>query len=320
MDNRLQKFFSGELSGSERIALLQEICRNEDLRNEYVSARNLRGLISLEKSSGDMDRLNREYDKFESMQRTRRRYQIVRAFMRYAAVIAITLVGCLVVPAFFMGEEGDLHCAVEVPAGQHSIVRLPDGSTVYLNSASTLSYPGRFKNGTRRVELAGEGYFKVAHDSGRPFIVTLGDVEIKVLGTTFNARYYSGEETRISLLEGSVSVSCRNSKPVILRPMQALTLQDGKAIVESFDSDDEFLWRDGIIVFDRETLAAICSRLENYYGIKIDIQSPSLEDITFTGKFRLIDGPSEILRILSRITPFSIGYPDGQNAICLKSI
>ena len=134
---------------------------------------------------------------------------------------------------------------VTVPAGQRASLILADGTTVWLNSNSTLKYPANgFHSKNRKVTLEGEGYFEVAHDEKHPFIVETEKYDIRVLGTTFNVSAYPNSDMfETSLIEGKVTVYQPSTQhEVTLKPHEKVEAKDGKLYKETFSSDNDFLW------------------------------------------------------------------------------
>ena len=145
-----------------------------------------------------------------------------------AAACILLLVGLAGI--FFAGRmvpDGRMQQVV-VPAGQRVELRLADGTKVWLNSKSRLEYPSSFGRRSRRVTLCGEGYFEVAHDERKPFVVETGQYDVRVLGTTFNVYAYDNDRAAFetALMEGSVEVSSRSdaSQRLVLQPNEAAVM------------------------------------------------------------------------------------------------
>lgn len=136
-------------------------------------------------------------------------------FQRIAAAAAILLI--FAGSGYWLGTgriKGLIaeNVVIEAPLGSRSKMYLPDGTMVWLNAGSTLSYAQNFGVEDRTVNLKGEGYFEVAHQEKKPFYVISNDLKIRVLGTKFNLRnYLEEEEARVTLLEGSVKVNCKSA-------------------------------------------------------------------------------------------------------------
>ncbi|HVU98614.1 MAG TPA: FecR domain-containing protein [Puia sp.] len=209
--------------------------------------------------------------------------------------------------------------------GSRSKVQLPDGTTVWLNADSRLSY--KVNNTGRDVELTGEAYFDVAKDKDHPFRVHTSTVDVLVLGTTFNLRSYSKEyNTETSLFQGSVEVTLRNNpdKKIILHPEEKITVHNNEAVVTSIkkpepDADQplitvgrihrqqkdssiiETLWTKNQLYFDDRTLEEVGFMLERWFGVHVTITDDNLKLRRFTGNFEEESLPEvlEALRISS---------------------
>ena len=163
---------------------------------------------------------------------------------------------------------------IQTPKGGQYQIILPDGSKVWLNAASSLTYPEIFVGKERKVKLTGEAYFEVAKNKNMPFIVNTQSQNVEVLGTHFNINSYMDEQTiKTTLLEGSVKVS-NNQFIQILKPgdqaiMNAST-NGAIKLVHSVDTDDATAWKNGQFSFNNASLKAILNQLERWYDVKID--------------------------------------------------
>ncbi|MBN8859738.1 MAG: FecR family protein [Sphingobacteriales bacterium] len=189
--------------------------------------------------------------------------------------------------------------------GSRTTVQLSDGTKVWLNADSKIYYDEAFKSNVREVQLEGEAFFDVKKDSSRPFIIHTSVIDIKVLGTRFNVKSYKNEnETETALISGRVEISIKGSpeKKIILRPNEKLivkhpassgTVESGNALLvvkalrknPVYKSNPEILWMDNKLVFDGETLEAVCKKLERWYNVKITIQDESLKKGAYTAIF-----------------------------------
>jgi len=159
---------------------------------------------------------------------------------------------------------------------QKATITLADGSKVYLNVNSKLEFPATFGAGERRVSLEGEGFFEVAEDTKRPFIVDVLGVEAKVLGTSFNVNSHRGPKVEVAVVSGSVGVRESQSEGVqhlVLRPSQmAVVDRESKSVsVETIDILKYMAWRAEKISFDLEPFDKVVRRLGEMYNIKIEL-------------------------------------------------
>ena len=148
-------------------------------------------------------------------------------------------------------------------------ITLSDGTQVWLNAESQLIYPSLFTGEERVVELCGEGFFKVAHDSLRPFKVKVENIVTEVLGTEFNIKSYSANNTHVTLIQGCVKVRNELSKEeVTIHPQEdAHLLEDGSFEVKRVDTDNYHLWTEGYFYFDNEPLVEIMKEVGRWYNL-----------------------------------------------------
>lgn len=319
MDPKLYKYFSDELSQSEKTSLLKEINEDAELKDEFVRMQNNYALSRMSRLSIDKEAGRRGFVSFKYRLDKKKRKQIIRIAAQYAAVAIIMVASTLLVSRYIPDNNKELN-SLYVPAGQRAQLTLEDGSSVWLNANSTIRYPSHFSKKERRVEIEGEAYFDIAQNKKKPFIVSTKNVNMKVLGTQFNVHSYPDTEyVTTNLIEGSVRVSINNaeSQGVILTPNQQVTVSGNQMTVSTTANDDYFLWTDGIYTFDNESLLDIINKLQLYYDVKIIIKDPEIFDVRYTGKFRQRDGIDEILRILQKIRKFEITTDRDNNIITL---
>lgn len=185
--------------------------------------------------------------------------------------------------------------------GEYSLV-LADGTRVWLNAASSLRYPTAFAAGQRNVQLAGEAYFEVAPGL-HPFTVSVGQMEVKVLGTHFNVNAYP-DETAVAttLLEGKVRVSYgpdENHSLMIEPGEQARLGRNGQiSLVKDADVDEVMAWKNGLFVFHNDDLPSIMRRLARWYNVDVEYENGHIPAIHFTGAVRRQENISKILKML----------------------
>ena len=198
-------------------------------------------------------------------------------------------------------------CEVTAPKGQISKCVLADGTEVWLNAGSTLKYDAAFKGNLREVNLDGEAYFKVSKNKHKPFVVTTEHARIKVLGTIFNLKAYSGEnKVETTLEEGSVVFSLNESatKPVELKPGEQVVynISEKKVIVGKVETYLHTAWKDGKFVFKDADLQAIIQELEKLYDVRIHLENDSLLKLHFRGMFEYEQNIFSALETLERTT------------------
>lgn len=181
--------------------------------------------------------------------------------------------------------------------GQYNIV-LPDGSKVWLNSASSLRFPSKFTGDERSVELSGEGYFEVAKNKDKPFRVKAGEANIQVLGTHFNINAYQNEDVlSTTLLEGSVKV-VNKGKSVIIKPGQQARLVKGQGGIafSTVDINDVVAWKSGYFVFNNTDIHSIMRQLARWYNVDVEFKDSNIQE-TFAGRISKNKNLSEVLKV-----------------------
>ena len=243
----------------------------------------------------------------KEIQSTSRRGFSLSALWRYAAVVAIIIaVGCI---SYWQGEvnvkDTFADISVEAPLGSKTKLYLPDGTLVWLNAGSRMTYSQGFGVDNRKVELEGEGYFEVKRNEKIPFFVNTKDLQLQVLGTKFNFRDYPEDhEVVVSLLEGKVGLNnlLREEKEAVLSPDERAVLNkaNGLLTVESVTASNASQWTDGYLFFDEELLPDIAKELERSYNVKIHIANDSLKTFRFYGNFvRREQNIQEVLEALA---------------------
>lgn len=213
--------------------------------------------------------------------------------------------------------------AVLVPAGQRVQLVLEDGTKVWLNSKSEFTYPTSFGGKTREVTLKGEGFFEVARDEKKPFIVKTTKYDVKVLGTTFNVYAYdnvNGTVFETSLLHGSVDVVSNQDikQHIILKTKESVSEVNGLLRKGVIDNLDRFRWKDGLICLDDVPFGALMDKFSIYYDTHIQIENSKLLNYRCTGKFRQSDGLEYALKVIQKDLNFKFVRDSEKNSIIIK--
>lgn len=231
--------------------------------------------------------------------------------IRIAAVAAvIALIAGFSLSFLFKGDDSWVASRFEnvvmAPSGQKSQLILPDGTQVWLNSGSRLSYNYAFNTRDRVVNLEGEAYFDVMKNEQLPFIVKTTAVDVKVLGTSFNVQAYTDEEdVRVALLHGKVSLLSAVGQDLLtyLSPGQVATVSknDLSCQVISCDAELESSWHQNILKFDGVSAGDVWKKLERWYGVHIILLNAKPTNLYwFTVKTESL---TELLEMINKITP-----------------
>ena len=209
---------------------------------------------------------------------------------------------------------------ISVPKGSMPLrLQLADGSEVWLNVESSITYPTAFTGKTRKVQITGEAYFEVAHNAAMPFIVSKNDVEVTVLGTHFNMNAYENEAAiNVTLLEGAVRVKKGNLSGLLHPGQQAVVsnVTNEKINVVKAEVDKVMAWKNGLFNFEGAHLDEVMRQLERWYNIDV-IYENGVPDIEFMGKMSKNIDLNDMLEILKK-TKVQLTLVDGRKLIVKK--
>lgn len=195
---------------------------------------------------------------------------------------------------------------VIIPKGKFSSLILSDGTKLWLNAASRVVYPPVFEKTKREIFIEGEAYMEVSPDKDRPFIVKTNQLDINVLGTSFNISAYEEETSQtIVLVSGSVTVKTKNEQqPIetILSPNQLYSLTGEKTQVRNVNVKNYISWKEGYYIYKSETLAHILNRISNYYGITIEFDD-QVGKMLYSGKMDMKEDIESVLGGLCYTAP-----------------
>nr|WP_068891131.1 FecR family protein [Pedobacter panaciterrae] len=170
-----------------------------------------------------------------------------------------------------------------VPVTKDYKVKLSDGTTVWMNAASSLRFPFQFGKQTREVYLIGEAYFEVAKNKEQEFIVHTSYADIHVHGTSFNVNAYTAQNFTAALVEGSVSAK-KDNQVIKLKPGEEAVIGKDNLEIKTFDSQEVLSWRNGTYSFHNQPLSQISQVLSRWFDVKIAWQTPAVSEQTFTGE------------------------------------
>ena len=192
-----------------------------------------------------------------------------------------------------------------VPAGKQSNLLLADGTYIYINAGTRIIYPTNFEDNKREIYIDGEAYLDVAKNKDKPFIIKTPKSEIKVLGTSFNVTAYKNDPIyAVVLVKGSVEICEVSSKKTYsLSPNQMFYQKDNEhSTISTVDVRNYISWKEGVYIFNKESLENILSRISHYYGIPIKT-APDIKKIICSGKLELKDELEKILNGLTYSVP-----------------
>lgn len=291
---KLLKYFKGELDQQEARAI--ESWASESEENEKT-------LMSLAKvyNLGQLARTYTEKEVEDAWKKTcarfgvapRARNPLKRQWVFWSMAVAIALLVAVNLALVLNAPVAGTDKAIILTSQQGKFVKytLPDSTVVTLNHNSSLEFPLAFNGDERRVKLNGEGYFDVARDEEKPFIVETGkEIQIKVLGTEFNLQSFSSDDiVQVSLISGSVEIS-RNGVAdfsYIMHPSERFTcnVSNWEMKVETLKGITGVEWMSNKLVFMDTTLKEVARQISNHFGVQVIIEEEGLNSIRFSGSF-----------------------------------
>jgi len=309
--NLFAKYYSGTANEEE----IQQVFDSEE--SETMLQKQWDNLDEAKTKFGGMDkeRMKRElFKKIESKpEKTIFLKQATTFFMRNAAAFLIPIAAAALI-LYFIGKPDTGQTAKMVEKvnekGVRSELILPDGSKVWLNSDSKISYPEKFATENRIVQLEGEAYFEVVKNTEQPFIVKTSKLDIEVLGTRFNVKSYKEDKSiETTLLLGKVSVKRVNPatgkivKTVLTPNQQAVfNIEKEKFSFIQVDAEKFSSWTQGKLVIDEESFGELVKKLERWYNVEIALQA----DLEFKYNYTLTvtnEKLDDVLSLVKKTTP-----------------
>lgn len=316
----LGKQLTGEISQDESVELKSILADNQALTTEYKQLHTYFESETAEDENIDVvfDRIRAQIQvpNEPSLKVTKSKGYSV--WLKIAAVVAIVLAGVLVYnrEAIFFNKTDQLALKqAETKATEIKTIVLADGSTVKMNSGSSLKYPDHFTEDTRDVYLSGEAFFDVKKDAQHPFIVHTEQLAVKVLGTAFDVKAYQNDAfTETTLIRGKVSISLKNNtaQTYILKPNDKFTLAGDKASMSQLshfsgtvtDSVIETAWTNHELIYKNNRFDEIAKLFERWYDVKIAFKEADLKTVKFTGHVDK-ETIAEALNVLKLIENFN---------------
>ena len=224
-----------------------------------------------------------------------RKKPIYTIVIRYAAIFLLIATFVFVIGNYVdTSVEPDTEITIiqrNNPAGQKSILHLPDGSTVWLNAGSSISYASDFNNHSRTMELRGEAFFEVAKNPEIPFEVHTDGLIVTAVGTSFNVHSFGEDIEQIALNTGKVRVEYLDEHiqraPSFLNPgeMAIYNSNTGKLKLTEFEDQDPFAWKDGRIIFKHATFEEVITVLSRWYNVEFEVNGTLEQEWNYTSTF-----------------------------------
>ncbi len=261
-------------------------------------------------SAGELDHLlDRVHHQIREKEEKKRKTAFHRITLIYTRVAAVLLLPLLLGAGYLFGvwsksgNDQQATSVIHAPMGSRVSFNLPDGTSGWLNSGSTLTYSLPFSD-HRNVGLEGEAWFDVFHNEKKPFEIKTVNSTVQVLGTSFYLSAYHDEQyVEVVLQKGKVMFSdSTKTKNITLLPSERLVYSKGEVSVTSADPAKYKAWTDGKLVFRGDDMAEVARRIERWYNIKVELADKELEQFSFRATFE-DDTLEEVLNLLSMTSP-----------------
>lgn len=315
---KILDYFNGRLSAQEEALLINWMKEGDENKAYFFQIKN-----SLDPEKIDHPLLRSSYSELQSKLLINRQFRSLPKgrfrklsinFSRVAALMIIAAIFGFAV-ALFVNQWTATNSNIvwfetQVPRGEKSQILLPDGSKVWLNSESSLSYPSNFMKENRDIKLKGEAYFEVAKLNGKDFTVETKDFNIRVLGTKFNVTAYEDfKRTETTLLEGTIEIQ-RGKKTINVSPGQTFIFKENQFFTKETNAVKSAKWKDDIFDFDRITFQEMVVRLERWYDVDIEIKGEELKDIVYSGVFKNEETIDQVLNTFQLTMPIQYSRDD----------
>jgi transmembrane sensor len=315
-DYIINKFISGKRLTEEEFSFLDNLLNNLNHRTQLTH------MLEEKWNQSEIEEVKIKFEQIkEKIGVSTFRLRMNRLFIVLGKAAAVLFIPLLAAALYYFTNQPVSHemLTLSTERGEISNVTLPDGSRVWLNVDSRMSYPVSYGIKSRNLELKGETYFEVAQNEEIPFEVTTENLTTKALGTHFVISAYPESSTiKSSLIEGSVEVSIENNQK-ILNPGQQVVLDKGnrKLVVQSFDEECELGWKNDELIFRLTPFGDVISKLEKWYDINIECNPDLFKSETLTVRFEKHETLEQVLRVFSKANGFSYTV-EGKNIIIKK--
>ncbi|MDX9883545.1 MAG: DUF4974 domain-containing protein [Prolixibacteraceae bacterium] len=320
MTDFFNRYINNECNGNDFDAAVRRMVSPEEKglleQQMYEHWRKTTGEGKLPDLTTTLHRIHYQISKKENTQKMGRRF--LHNFSRVAAILVVPLTiafGYLLQNN--LSEENPLQ-TISSPLASRTAFDLPDGSKIWLNAGSSISFPLHFTGKQRLVQLNGQAYFDVKKDR-KPFLIETDKFTIEVLGTAFDVSAYQGEKASVTLVHGKVSIGTVTGNKTILGPGQQALIDAGNGQISKRDVDPNLFvsWKDDLLLFNDEPLDEVVLKLERWYNLDIVIEDESIRKIHVTGTFRY-ESINEILQLMEITDSIQYAYNKNERKIILK--
>lgn len=284
MSDKVSKYFSGKLTDEDRCSLFEQMQLDESLKKELIYLKGLQSYSQLMPQPNDKQYGEKSFALFSKKYLNADKRNVLINVLKYAASVVI-IIGLSIFSFYNINASDKEMVAVYNSSEDVYEIKLKDGTTVWLNTNSSMEYPSKFSRKEKRVYIDGEAYFDVVEDKQKPFVVVCDGFQIKVLGTQFsvknNLKQYN---SYVTLVDGSVEVKINNDI-YDLTPGHQLEFnqQDGTVKIKEVKTLDYTWWKDGVYSFKSTKLEEVLKVTEKWFDVKFEYVNKDTRDIIFNG-------------------------------------
>lgn len=307
--------------------LLSWISESEDNRNEYIRFKNTRALLQQGKEMSEKS-VAEDFKRMKRRIKTTGRLLTLRQIMNYAAIIiALIIGGYFLYPVKKIGNLEVSMNEISVPNGSRCYIVFPDGSEAVLANGSKITYPEKFTGKTRDIKLEGAAFFTVEHNAEFPFVVSIGEHRVKVLGTEFLVSAYPDDKlVQVHLVSGKVQMDIQdktgNYKSYQLKPFHSLVLdKTSGSLKNNIKTPESFLryWQEGVYEFKDESFESLALMIERIYNVTIIFKDNRITKSLFTGAFHSNSNVYTIIETFKRASTIPFKYEIENDNIYIRS-
>ena len=320
MEKKISQYLNSTCTPEEFTEVIKSIC-SDDNKDQISTGilklweATLKTGIENKENSLLLDKIHHRIALEESKSNARR-LRLYRNLLKTAAVLIIGLIASTLL--IYNKSEKKVYSSVietiTTPYGARTSFNLPDGSEVWMNSGSTISFPRQYGE-IRNVELTGQAYFEVVKD-GKPFMVKTAFGTIRVMGTSFDVKAFKDDNFVTTLVEGNVTVRDNTNKVAMLTPgQQSIITPENEFSTWNVNTELSTSWREGKLMFVKEPFANVAKDLERWYNVKIELHGEKLKKLGYTGTIEM-ETFGEVLELINTTTP--IKYKFDKNTRLLR--
>nr|MBD3621281.1 FecR family protein [Sunxiuqinia sp.] len=323
--DKLISFVNSDQPLADHSDVVDWINATEENKTEYIRYKNLQAIMQLGSDMSEA-KIREALSIVRKKQNRLRQSSWYLNFMKYAAIVTIALVGGYFIGTHDFNNEIAMN-EISVPNGNRSSIKLPDGTKAWLNNGTKLTFPEKFKGKNRVVELEGEGFFEVAHDKKRPFIVKIGESRIKVLGTKFAVVAYPNDRfIKAELVSGQIQFDIKENDnedkftTYLMSPSQSLVFDKSSGTISKSEITDSFYnyWLNGVYHFKDELFEELAKKIERIYNVEVIFEEEALKKRLFSGTLSPNDNIYTLMEVFRSAAGEPFTYTRDGNHILIK--